>query len=126
MSTINNGAKQNSIKDTDISSLDLSLYEDIFNVNILDNIDNKHYFYNTLNNVSLPEDLDDSVFNETELSYDIPWTTLSHKVYGTMSLWWLIFLVNRPDYIFLAKSGIPIKFIKAEYVVNILSQMNNS
>jgi hypothetical protein len=125
MSTINNGLRQNDIEDTDLSGLDLSLYENIFNVNIVDNIEKQHYFYNTLNSVSLPVNLDNSVFDEIEPNYDIPWTTLSYNIYGTMSLWWLIFLVNKPEYIFLAKSGIPLKFIKQEYVVEILSQMNN-
>ena len=122
MSTISNGTKQNNIEGTDLSKLDLTMYENIFNVNIVDT----HYFYNTLNNVSLPDNLDDNVIEEVDILYDIPWTTLSYNIYGTMSLWWLIFLVNKPEYIFLAKSGTTLKIIKPRFVVDILSQMNNT
>lgn len=127
MSTINSGIRQNDIEDTDLSSLKAALYENIFNVNILQRENDKQfYFYNTLNNISLPSNLDDSVLGEIELDRDLPWTSLSFNLYNTIDLWWLIFLVNKPDYVFLAKRGQTYKYIQPRYVINVLSQMNEA
>jgi hypothetical protein len=124
MSTINNGAKQNNIDDRSVSSLQSTLYENIFNVNLVDSTD-PHYFYNILNKVSFPEELSGDVYDDISLNYDMPWTTLSYKLYNTIDLWWLIVLINKPDYIFMAKGGIDYKFIKPKYVESILSKINN-
>ena len=124
MSTINNGAKQNKIEDNSISSLQSTLYENIFNVNLVDS-DNPHYFYNTLNKVSFPEELSGDVYDDISLNHDMPWTTLSYRIYDTIDLWWLIVLINKPDYIFMAKGGINYRFIKPQYVASILKKINN-
>lgn len=124
MSTINNGAKQNKILDKSISNLQSTLYENIFNVNLVDS-DDPHYFYNLLNKVSFPEELSGDVYDEISLNHDMPWTTLSYKIYDTIDLWWLIVLVNKPDYIFMAKGGKDYRFIKPRYVESILSKINN-
>jgi hypothetical protein len=122
MSTINNGTKQNKVVDNSVSSLQSTLYENIFNVNLVDS-DKPHYFYNLLNKVSFPEELSGDVYDEISLNHDMPWTTLSYRIYGTIDLWWLIVLINKPDYIFMAKGGIDYRFIKPKYVESILSKI---
>jgi len=126
MSSINNGIKQNNIKDKTIPLISKELYENIFNVNIINNEsrDSTHYFYNTLNKVSLPANLDSSVYDKITINYDTPWTSLSYNIYNTISLWWLLVLVNKPDYIFMAKGGKEYTIIKPAVVDQILLQIN--
>ena len=126
MSSINNGIKQNNIKDKTIPLISKELYENIFNVNVINNEsrDSTHYFYNTLNKVSLPANLDSSVYDKVTINYDTPWTSLSYNIYNTISLWWLLVLVNKPDYIFMAKGGKEYTIIKPAVVDQILLQIN--
>ena len=81
MSTINNGIKQNKISDTLIAKIDDTRYESIFNVNTVEKNDKSFYFYNTLNKVSLPKNIDERFIDKLSLSYDTPWTTLAFKIY---------------------------------------------
>ena len=96
MSTVNNGVKQNKISDLAIGELSRNVYENIFNVNLINKENGSfltsHYFYNTLNKVSIPEDIDSNIIDTITLNYDTAWTTLSYKVYNTIELWWLIVL----------------------------------
>lgn len=126
MSSINNGIKQNNIKDKTIPLISKELYENIFNVNVINNEsrDSTHYFYNTLNKVSLPANLDSSVYDKVNINYDTPWTSLSYNIYNTINLWWLLVLVNKPDYIFMAKGGKEYTIIKPAAVDQILLQIN--
>ena len=68
----------------------------------------------------IPENLDDNVYNNIEINRNTAWTTLSYKLYGTIDLWWLIFLINKPKDIFLARSGETYKYIKIDYLEDIL------
>ena len=125
MSTINNGIKQNNLKDRSIPSLDPTLYENIFNVNLINKDETSNYFfYNTLNSVNIPEDINGEAYDELSLSADTSWTTLSYRLYETIDLWWLLVLVNKPDYIFMAKGGQDYKVIKSQYVNSIISRIN--
>lgn len=126
MSTINNGAKQNKIKDNSIPKLQKELYENIFNVNVQNNEEKEssHFFYNILNKVSLPEALDSESYEKVFIDYDTPWTTLSYRIYNTIDLWWVLVLVNKPDYIFKAKGGKEYLIIKPAYISKILSQID--
>jgi len=122
MSSANIGLKQNNING--LPNLRGTQYENIFSVNLLKANDNtKFYFYNILNSVIIPDSLDKNIFETEFLDRDIPWTTYSYLKYGTIDLWWLVFLINKPDFIFYAKSGQEIKFIKPEYVDAVISQI---
>ena len=128
MSTVNNGVRQNNIKDQSIDTLSKNVYENIFKVNTVNKEKNalevSHYFYNTLNKVSIPVDINSDLIDTTVLNYDTAWTTLSYQIYGTIQLWWLIVLMNKPKYIFMAKGGIEYTIIKPEAVRTILTQIN--
>jgi len=126
MSTINNGIKQNKLKDRGIPSLDPTLYENIFKVNVINkDAESSYYFYNTLNSINIPADINGDAYEELPLRHDTPWTTLSYRLYGTIDLWWILVLVNKPDYIFMAKGGEDYKFIKPQYVSRIISKINS-
>src|SRR5210317_222902 len=102
MSTINSGKTRDKIKQLD--TLGKELYENIFKVSLIDNKDKSFYFYNTLNRVIFPDNIDKDAFDIKILNVDTPWTTLSYQIYGSISLWWVIFLLNKPEYVFLAKA----------------------
>ena len=129
MSTINNGVRQNSINDITIGDLSRNVYENIFRVNLINKEKNNsissHYFYNTLNKVSIPEDINSDIIETVTLNYDTAWTTLSYKVYGTIELWWLIVLLNKPKYIFMAKGGEDYTVIKPSAVRSVLTQIDS-
>lgn len=124
MSTIIIGNKHNNIKQID--KLSTELYEVIFNVNLVENKEKSFYFYNILNKVIFPDYINKNIFDIQTLNVDLPWTTMSYNIYQTISLWWVIFLLNDPDYIFKAKAGVTYKFIKPEYIPNILSKINSN
>jgi hypothetical protein len=119
MSTIITGKKQNEI--AELADLSRNLYENLFNVNLIE--DSNTYFYNILNKVIFPDDISDELIDEITLMSDKPWTMLSFQLYGTIDLWWVVYLLNKPDYIFKAQANTTYKFIKADYITNVLSQI---
>jgi len=124
MSTIINGALQNQVDE--LTSLNSNLYENIFNVNLIDGDGSDLYFYNILNKVVFPDDISDEYITEVVINVDKPWTTLSHEIYGTIQLWWVIVLLNKPDYIFKAQAGTTYKFIKPGFINAVLQQISNN
>ena len=121
MSSIFIGEKRNTVPD--LETISLELYENIFKVNLLENKDKNFYFYNTLNKVIFPDNLDGSIYKEVTVQADTPWTTLSFNLYGTINLWWVVYLINKPKYIFLAKGGTTIKYITPGAITSILNSM---
>ena len=123
MSTIINGALQNQVEA--LNNLNSNLYENIFNVNLIDGDGRDLYFYNILNKVVFPNDISDEYITEVVINTDKPWTTLSYEIYGTIQLWWVIVLLNKPDYIFKAQAGTTYKFIKPGFINAVLQQISN-
>jgi hypothetical protein len=124
MSTIINGTSQSQVDELD--NLNSNLYENIFNVNLIDGDIKDFYFYNILNKVVFPDDISDEYITDVVLNTDKPWTTLSYELYGTIQLWWVIVLLNNPDYIFKAQAGTTYKFIKHRYINAVLQQISNN
>tara|TARA_R110001592_G_scaffold250497_1_gene513101 strand:- start:2774 stop:3154 length:381 start_codon:yes stop_codon:yes gene_type:complete len=124
MSTIINGTRQSQVED--LNTLSSELYENIFNVNLVDNRDSNFYFYNLLNKVSFPDNISDEFIDEITLISDKPWTTLSYELYGTIQLWWSIYLLNKPDYIFKAQANRPYKYIKSGALPRVLEQLRSN
>ena len=63
------------------------------------------------------------IFN---LDTNAPWTTISYGIYGTIFLWWMITELNNiTNPIDIPKPGTIIKYIKPEYVKQIVGQINN-
>ena len=123
MSTIINGALQNQVEA--LNNLNSNLYENIFNVNLIDGDGRDLYFYNILNKVIFPDDISDEYITEVLINIDKPWTTLSYEIYGTIQLWWVIVLLNKPDYIFKAQAGTTYKVIKPGFINAVLQQISN-
>jgi len=121
MSSIITGIKRNNIED--LENISSELYENIFKVNLLNNKDKNFFFYNTLNKVVFPDNLSSSIYEEATVQADTPWTTLSFDLYGTINLWWIVYLINKPKYIFLAKGGTTVKYITPSAITSILNSM---
>tara|TARA_Y100000401_G_scaffold5434_1_gene3716 strand:- start:141 stop:506 length:366 start_codon:yes stop_codon:yes gene_type:complete len=80
---------QNNI--TELESLKETRYENIFKMAKSD----AYFFYNIIKKISLPDDIQEEVFFNIRVNARKPWTALSHDVYGTQDLWWLICIVNK-------------------------------
>jgi hypothetical protein len=124
MSTIINGAKRNQVEE--LEGLSRNLYENIFNVGLVNKDVKSFYTYNLLNKVIFPETLDSNIIAEITLTSDKPWTMLSFQLYGTIELWWVVYLLNKPDYIFKAKANTPYKYIKSDFISNVLQQITQN
>lgn len=121
MSSIINGIKQNEIQE--LATLSNNLYENIFNVNLLEDSNSNFYFYNLLNKVVFPDSISDEFIEEITILTDKPWTTLSFELYGTIQLWWVVYLLNKPDYIFKAQANNIYKYIKPGAMFTVLEQI---
>jgi len=121
MSSIINGIKQNEIQE--LATLSNNLYENIFNVNLLEDSNSNFYFYNLLNKVVFPDSISDAFIEEITILTDKPWTTLSFELYGTIQLWWVVYLLNKPDYIFKAQANNTYKYIKPGAMFTVLEQI---
>lgn len=121
---MNIGNSQNSI--SDLPSLDIERYENIFKIFTTSKTkDSEYYFYNILNKILIPTQLNEEIIGTIELNTRLPWTTLSYKIYNTQFLWWLIFLINKPKNIFYADSGLEYKYILPNYVGLVLDNIQS-
>jgi len=121
MSTVINGSKQNEIDE--LTSLSNDMYENIFKVNLIDTKGNDLYFYNLLNKVVFPENISDDIVDTITIQSDLPWTTLSFQLYGTINLWWTVYLLNKPDYIFKAQASTEYQYIRPGAMKAVLQQI---
>lgn len=101
------------------------MYENIFNAYQLENDNgNQYVFYNILNKVSLPDNIDDNVFKKFSIPGSMPLTTISYRIYKTMHLWWLIMLCNNiRNPVRLLAPGTVIRTIKPQYISTVLANI---
>lgn len=100
-------------------------YENIFNMYELTNDNgNSYVFYNILNKVTIPQDIDPAVFEFWSVPGNMALTTISYRIYGTISLWWLICTINHiTNPVSLLAPGSVIKVIKKEYIPTVLNSL---
>ena len=109
---------------TDLPTIESDRYENIFHVFSTTKEDSTFYFYNILNKVVIPDDLDPIVFDYTRINKQYPWTTISYLIYGTINLWWLILITNKiSNPIQMPDTGTVLKIIKPQYVDTILQNI---
>ena len=85
---------------------------------------NKYYFYNILNKVSIPSDVDPNIFQYYKIDKPYPWTTISYRIYTTQFLWWLIAISNNiRNPVIIPKTGDVIRVIKPDYVSLVLNSI---
>ncbi len=99
-------------------------YENIFKVYEVDKTSNNYYyFYNILKKIEIPSTLDKEIIGTLDINTNLPWTTLSYKLYGTQYLWWLLFLLNKPKNIFYAEAGNKIEYVKSNYISQVVNSI---
>ena len=84
------GKYQNEIDD--LKGLGLSRYERIFKVFSEVKEGKEFYFYNLLNKVEFPSNIDSSLLDTYIVQSREPLTTTSFNIYGNIHSWWLLFL----------------------------------
>lgn len=111
----------------DLPQIQAMRYENIFNVykKIKDGKD--FYFYNINNKISLPVNIDEVFLQTFQLDRTIPWTTLSHIIYGNIYLWYILYILNKsnnskPE--FNVEAGTTIVFIKPEFISSVVKSIN--
>jgi hypothetical protein len=114
------GDYQNNINS--LPDLNVYRYEKIFKMY---QTSNNQYYYNLLQSIFLPENLDDSVIFYITIKKSEPWTMVSFNAYQTIELWWLILLINGIYNPFeLPKTGTVLKLVKPEFIPTILKEIN--
>lgn len=93
-------------------------YENVFRMYSTENSDQQNFLYfNLLNSVYLPPELDANVYYTITVNRIMPWTAISYNEYRSIDLWWLIMLannINNPiDY---PAPGTQLRVIKKDYL----------
>jgi hypothetical protein len=101
-------------------------YENLFKV--YQDSSDKPYYYNIINTVALPADMDPAIYYEYQVpSSFMSWTNISYKMYGTIKLWWILCLANNiSDPTSFPEAGTKLKIIRTEYVREVLSAIKQS
>ena len=85
------------------------------------------YFYNLLKTVITPDVIDPKYFTQVRITSPIPLTTLSHRIYGRIELWWLICTVNGiHNPVKLLPGGRVIRILRPKYVDDVLNKLKDS
>ena len=115
--------KISEISDTVIKAEDYEItsenFENILNV-YTDN--DGYYFFNNLNTITFPKDLDPESYIIYYAEPDDLYTLISYKFYNTIKLWWVVCGANQiinptsPPYV-----GRPLKILKPDYVATVLN-----
>ncbi len=120
------GKYQNEVKG--LKKLDLSRYERIFKVFTEAKDGKEFYFYNLLNKIEFPKNIDSSLLGEYIAKSREPLTTTSHTLYGDIKSWWMIYLLNK-DIIgkkFFVEGGLQLSYILPEKRGLIFGQITNT
>ena len=98
----------------ELESLPLTRYERIFRIYTEGKNGKQFYFYNILNKIEFPDNIDPMLLDLYSVKAREPLTTTSHTLYGDIESWWMIYLLNKPllKNKFYAEGGMQLKYIK--------------
>jgi len=114
------GNFQNNIKE--LPKLNSTRYENIFKVYK----ENEFYYYNLIQSIYLPSNIDEEKVYYMVISNRMPWTSISYNAYKTIDLWWLLCLANSIyNPVEFVKAGASIRVIKSIYVNDIIKDIKN-
>ena len=80
----------------ELESLPLTRYERIFRIYTEGKNGKQFYFYNILNKIEFPDNIDPMLLDLYTVQAKEPLTTTSHTLYGDIESWWMIYLLNKP------------------------------
>jgi len=116
------GAFHNQIEE--LEAIADSRYENIFRMFSRD----EKYFYNILRRVNIDIDnADPQTFNIRKIKYDMPWTVISYRAYGTTDLWWMVYFANQDKFkspLELVPGGTELNIIKPVHLRDIVDEIN--
>jgi len=98
---------------TGLPKLPLSRYERIFKVYTEGKDGKQFYFYNILNRMEFPTNIDSNLLDTHVVKSRQALTITSYDIYGDIFSWWIIYLLNK-DVIgnsFFAEGGQQLKYI---------------
>ena len=97
-----------------LKTLPLTRYERIFRIYTEGKEGKQFYFYNILNKIEFPDNIDSKLIDTYIVKAREPLTTTSHTLYGDIDSWWMIYLLNKPllKNKFYAEGGMQLKYIK--------------
>ena len=96
-----------------LPKLPLNRYERIFKVYTEGKDGKQFYFYNILNRMEFPTNIDSNLLDTHIVTARQALTITSHEIYGDIFSWWIIYLLNK-DVIgnnFFAEGGQQLKYI---------------
>lgn len=115
------GTFQNDLPD--LEQLGPARYENIFRVYAK----GEKYIYNILRRVDIDlTQADPATFTETTLKTEAPWTNISYQIYGTIDLWWMVYICNKDIFknpIQLVPGGTRLRVIKTGKLQAILNEI---
>jgi len=111
-----------------LSSLDIVDYERIFKVHTASNNGKQFYFYNILNKIEFPDNIDSDILGLYTAESKEPLTTTSYKLYDDIKSWWIIYLLNKKilKTQFFVEGGQQLKYILPDFRSFIYSQITTS
>jgi len=108
----------------DLELLPDGRYENIFKIFIKEG----KYVYNILKTINIDvNEIPHSFYQTTKTVTESPFTFISHSVYNTTDLWWLIYLVNKDTLrspIELVPGGTKLRILRVDKVRDILDQIS--
>jgi hypothetical protein len=111
-----------------LSSLDITDYERIFKVHTASTDGKQFYFYNILDKIEFPENIDSDILGLYTAKSKEPLTTTSYRLYDDIRSWWIIYLLNK-DVLktqFFVEGGQQLKYILPEFRSFIYSQITTT
>lgn len=110
----------------DLPRIPNTRYENLFNVYTVKKDGKDFYFYNITNKVVLPTRVGGNFISKTTVNAKMTWATLSYKIYGTMNLWFLLYLLNNKDnkISFTVDPSDDILYIKPAFLNSIIQKLN--
>jgi len=111
-----------------LSGVEYNRYENIFKVYTQQTDGKEFYFYNILNKVEFPKNMNSTYFDLHTVKARTPLTTVSYELYETIHNWWIIYLNNK-DILknqFYVEGGTQLKFIRPEFLPFIFNELTNS
>lgn len=110
----------------DLPQIQTLRYENLFNVYTIKKEGKDFYFYNLNNKIILPKQINSNFLEKLTVPAAITWPTLSYKIYGTIFLWYLLYILNVKDgeISFTTKANDEIVYIQPQFLNAIVQKLN--
>jgi len=90
------GKYQNTIpRSAGLSGLPITRYERLFKIYTQPNNNKQFYFYNILNKLEFPTNIESSLLSSFTVGSRTPLTTVSYNLYKDIDSWWILYLLNK-------------------------------